>query len=74
MIFAGGQRIATIGSSGATYYYHTDHLGSSGCDHRQHGVEGSVHRILSVRRATHESELITPVIDVPYKYTGKGAR
>ena len=29
MIFAGSVRVATIGTSGAVYYYHTDHLGSS---------------------------------------------
>ena len=71
MIFAGGQRIATIGSGGATYYYHADHLGSSSVITDSTGLKVQSIAYYPYGAPRMNQSLITPVIDVPYKYTGK---
>jgi RHS repeat-associated protein len=71
MIFAGSVRIATIGASGAIYYYHVDHLGSSSVITDSVGakVQGVTYFPYGATRSNSSSS--TPAIDTPYKYTSK---
>jgi RHS repeat-associated protein len=71
MVFAGGQRIATIGASGTIYYYHTDHLGSSSVITDIAGAKVQALTYFPYGATRTNNSTGTPAIDVPYKYTGK---
>ncbi len=71
MIFAGGQRIATVGASGAVYYYHTDHLGSSSVITDSAGAKVQALTYFPYGAVRTNDSPTTPVIDVAYKYTSK---
>ncbi|HMZ97187.1 MAG: FG-GAP-like repeat-containing protein [Nitrospira sp.] len=71
MVFAGGQRIATIGASGSIYYYHTDHLGSSSVITDSAGAKAQAVTYFPYGATRTNNSTATPAIDVPYKYTGK---
>ncbi len=71
MIFADGQRIATIGASGAVYYYHTDHLGSSSVITDSTGAKVQSLTYFPFGATRTNTSTVTPAIDVPYKYTGQ---
>ncbi len=71
MVFAGGQRFATIGGSGAVYYYHPDHLGSSSVITDGTGAKAQALTYFPFGVTSTNSSPVTPVVDVPYKYTGQ---
>ncbi|MBX3339700.1 MAG: VCBS repeat-containing protein [Nitrospira sp.] len=71
MVFAGGQRIATIGASGSIYYYHTDHLGSSSVITDSVGAKVQAVTYFPYGGTRTNNSTATPAIDVAYKYTGK---
>lgn len=71
MIFANGQRIATIGASGSVYYYHTDHLGSSSVITDSFGAKVQAVTYFPYGATRTNISTANPAIDVAYKYTGK---
>ncbi|HQR15828.1 MAG TPA: SpvB/TcaC N-terminal domain-containing protein [Nitrospira sp.] len=71
MVFAGDQRIATIGASGSIYYYHTDHLGSSSVITDSAGAKVQAVTYFPYGATRTNNSTATPAIDVAYKYTGK---
>jgi len=71
MVFADGQRIATIGANGSSYYYHTDHLGSSSVITDSAGAKVQSLTYFPYGATRTNTSSATPAIDVAYKYTGK---
>lgn len=71
MVLANGERIASIGASGTTYYYHTDHLGSSSVITDSAGAKAQALSYYPFGATRTNNSPVTPTIDVPYKYTGK---
>jgi RHS repeat-associated protein len=66
-IFAGANRTATVESTGATYYYHSDHLGSSNVITNQSGAQAQYAEYTPYGSlARNEGADV-----VKYKFTGK---
>lgn len=70
MVFAGSERIATIGSGGIVYY-HPDHLGSSSVITDGTGAKAQALTYYPYGATRTNNSSTTPAIDVPYKYTDK---
>ena len=66
-IFAGSNRIATIESTGHTYYYHSDHLGSSSIITDENGSEVQHLEYMPYGQVA----VNTGTYDATYKFTGK---
>ncbi|MFZ1557212.1 MAG: RHS repeat-associated core domain-containing protein [Nitrospira sp.] len=71
MVFAEGQRIATVGASGSVYYYHTDHLGSSSVMTDSVGAKVQTVTYFPYGAIRINNSSVSPAVDVPYKYTGQ---
>jgi len=71
MVFADGQRIATIGANGAIYYYHRDHIGSSSVITDSVGQKVQTLSYYPFGATRSNTSTATPAVDVPYKFTGK---
>jgi RHS repeat-associated protein len=71
-IWAGSTRIATIAvNTGATQYWHGDHLGSSSVITDSTGAKVQTVTYYPFGGTRTNQSPSTPAIDVPYKYTGK---
>ena len=71
-IWAGNTRIATIAvNTGATQYWHGDHLGSSSVITDSTGAKVQTVTYYPFGGTRTNQSPSTPAIDVPYKYTGK---
>lgn len=68
-IWAKGQRIATVPNSGGTYYYHTDHLGSTRVVTDATGAK--VQSLTYYPYGDLLSNVPGTPVNVPYKYTGQ---
>ena len=68
-IFAGGQRIAVVPSSGGTFYYHTDHLSSTSVITDDTGAK--VQALTYYPYGETRTNIPGSPVDVPYKYTNK---
>lgn len=71
MIFAGSERVATLVPSGGIQYYHPDHLGSSNVITDATGAKVQNLTYYPYGATRTNSSPVTPVVNVPYKYTGK---
>jgi RHS repeat-associated protein len=71
MIFAGSERVATLLPSGGVHYYHPDHLGSANVITDETGAKVQNLAYYPYGATRTNSSPVTPVVDVPYKYTGK---
>ena len=71
-IWAGSTRIATIAvNTGATQYWHGDHLGSSSVITDSTGAKVQTLAYYPFGDLRTNQSVTTPAINVPYKYTGK---
>ncbi|MCX5722216.1 MAG: RHS repeat-associated core domain-containing protein, partial [Nitrospirae bacterium] len=70
-IWTGSTRIATIASNGAVNYWHGDHLGSSSVITDAAGNKVQTITYYPYGGTNRNESSSNPVIDVPYKYTGK---
>ncbi len=71
-IWAGSTRIATIAvNTGATQYWHGDHLGSSSVITDSTGAKVQTLAYYPYGDLRTNQSFTTPAINVPYKYTGK---
>lgn len=68
-IFSGEQRIASVQSTGKTYYYHQDHLGGSNSITDESGVQIQLLEYYPFGDVRVNHKLSD--IDVPHKFTGK---
>ena len=66
-IFAGPKRIASVESTGDTYYYHSDHLGSSNLITSQSGAQKGLTEFMPYGAVSKYSGTYSP----KFKFTGK---